>query len=119
VFRWSLTLGIPNADLPVVFLTRYERWLHAENEYHEEYCTEGVGSTETGDKKFQVHLQGMFASHSSTTVTGRKRMIETFDEFLGRQPSIDGTKMTLKPFGGAQMKNEMGMCIPKGGTDDV
>ena len=112
-FRWSLTLGVPNADLPLVWHARFERWLHALNEFDEEYCLEGAGSLELGDKKFLLHLQGIFKSHICTTDTGIKRMRDTFNEFMGRCPAHDGTKMTLKPFAPGQEVREMGGYVFK------
>ena len=111
--RWSLTLGVPNADLPYAWHARFERWLHAQNSHGEDYCEEGAGSMEMGDKKFLLHLQGIFKSHISATDTGIKRMRDTFNEFMGRCPERDGTKMTLKPFAQGQEVREMGGYVFK------
>jgi hypothetical protein len=110
---WSLTLGTPNADLPLSWVTKYDRWLHAQNEFEEDYCEEGVGSTEMGDKRFLLHLQAMFKSRMLATDTGIKRMKETFNAFTGRCPAQDGTKMTLKPFAMGQEVREMGGYVFK------
>jgi len=108
-----LTLGIPNSDLPVSWLTKFERWLHSENDEEEEHCVEGVGSMELGDKRFQLHLQAMFAAHMLATDTGIKRMKEVFTDFTGRSPAVDGTKLMLKPFAKGQDVKEMGGYVFK------
>jgi len=75
-------------------LTKFERWLHSENDEEEEHCVEGVGS--------------MFAAHMLATDTGIKRMKEVFTDFTGRSPAVDGTKLMLKPFAKGQDVKEMG-----------
>jgi hypothetical protein len=106
-------LGVPNSDLPLSWLTKYDRFLRAQNDAGQDFCEEGVGSMELGDKRFLLHLQGMFSAHILPSDTGVKRMKDTFNDYTGRCPAQDGTKMTLKPFAQGQEIREMGGYVFK------